>query len=113
MTRQGGWLAVRARGTFQEDWNTIAAHSAPVYLSVDGDRPWNEKAVTNIVTQQLANLDALLDEPLDPTVDLMYWRTEAEMLRRWAAQKPLLVARVASARARYRKLLALLETEQP
>jgi hypothetical protein len=43
------WLAVRAWGARQERTNMTVAHSAPVYVVVDGQPFWKADAVAGIV----------------------------------------------------------------
>ena len=105
------WLAVRARGTFEEGWNMVAAHSAPVYLSVDGEPTWKRSAVPEIVDRQLQYLEELEAAAIDPGEDLMYWRTESKTLERWKVERPLLRDRLDEARRHYRQLLEDLKSQ--
>lgn len=113
VAEHGMWIAVRAYGTYELEWNQVAAHSAPVYVSVGGDRSWKREAVAEIVTQQHAYLDALLEESLVPEDDLMYWRTADTTLARWQAQRTALARRIEEAHQRYRALAAAAAAEEP
>ena len=102
------WLAVRARGE-TPDGIELLAHSAPVYLVVEGRPFWKPAAVPGIVQRQLHQLH-LLDHkhlPMSNCVEAWaVWEAEADG---WARQRPLLEGRVAAARARYQELLDRLE----
>ena len=55
------WLAVRAWGRRQERSNMTVAHTAPVYVVVDGQPFWKPEAVAAIVAEQKTRLDRAHD----------------------------------------------------
>lgn len=104
----GLWLAVRALGVAGEDEEATVAHSAPVYVSVDGSSHWQPGAVPEIVRAQRQRLEELLTQPLEPGEDLEWWETAELLQRLWVEQKPLLARRAAEAHALYDELLTRL-----
>jgi hypothetical protein len=98
------WLALRAWGTRQERSNMTAAHSAPVYVLVDGQPFWKREAVPAIVAEQRARLDELMTAEVDARGDLEPWETFPLMQQEWDRQRLMLKARVTEASARYRRL---------
>jgi hypothetical protein len=98
------WLALRAWGRRQERPNMTVAHSAPVYVIVDGQPFWKAEAVPALVAEQQAHLDELMLAKVDPRGDLEPWETLAIMPQQWERQRVLLKARVDDAAARYRRL---------
>lgn len=98
------WLAIRAWGRRQERSNMTVAHSAPVYVVVDGQPFWKTEAVAAIVAEQKSRLAELMTAEVDPRGDLEPWETYALMQQEWPAQRRILQARVDEASARYRRL---------
>lgn len=80
------------------------AHSAPVYVVVDGQPFWKPEAVAAIVAGQKALLDELKTAAVDPRGDLEPWETLALMPLEWDRQRKVLEARVDEAAARYQRL---------
>jgi hypothetical protein len=99
------WVAVRAWGERQEARNTIMAHSAPVYVVVDGEPTWKAGMVPELVAYQRAKLDELMTAPIDPIEDLEPWETRTLLLDEWDKQRPLIKPQVDDAKALYQKLL--------
>ena len=95
------WLAVRASGGARQ------AHSAPVYLVVDGQvRCWKRKAVPAIVEKIQRVLAGITTQEID-------WSNQHEkdavdrelLLRAWTAQKEAVAERVREASRVYESLL--------
>ncbi|MGD9905945.1 MAG: CehA/McbA family metallohydrolase [Vicinamibacterales bacterium] len=98
------WLAFRAWGRRQERANMTVAHSAPVYVLVDGQSFWKPESVSTIVAEQEARLDELMTADVDPRGDLEPWETLALMPQEWERQRLVLKARVDEASSRYQRL---------
>jgi len=64
------WIAVRAFGSRQSDSNTTVAHSAPIYVIVNGQPFWDRERVPQLVQEQEEVLNGLLNTPLKPEEDL-------------------------------------------
>jgi hypothetical protein len=98
------WLAVRAWGRRQERANMTVAHTAPVYVLVDGKSFWKPEAVAGIVAEQKTRLNELMTADVDPRGDLEPWETLALMPQEWERQRQVLKARVDEASVRYQRL---------
>ncbi len=101
----GMWIAVRALGARQDPRNMIIAHSAPIYVVVDGEPSWKASAVPELVAYQRAQLEDLLAAPLEPLDDLEPWETRDLLLDVWQTQRPRLQPTINEANARYQQLL--------
>ena len=99
------WIAVRAYGSRQEEWNTTAAHSAPVYVIVDGEPTWKREQVPLLVDRERKALQEILTSPLVPSEDLEAFETGDMLVKQWAKQLPLLKPHVQKADALYLELL--------
>jgi hypothetical protein len=100
------WIAVRAYGGRQEARNTTIAHSAPVYVVVDGEPTWKRDAVPEIVAELRGRLHRVLTDPHDtPISGNEPWETRLTLVDQWLLQQPLLKPRVDAADALYQKLL--------
>ena len=106
------WLAVRAFGERQERGNLTVAHSAPIYVIVEGRPFYRDERVPELVALQRTRLRELLTEAVDPNRDLEPWETRSLLSEMWPAQRRLLEPRVEEADARYRALLAAVEDSQ-
>ena len=106
------WLAVRAFGERQERGNLTVAHSAPIYVIVEGRPFYRDEHVPELVALQRTRLRELLTEAVDPNRDLEPWETRSLLSEMWPAQRRLLEPRVEEADARYRALLAAVEDSQ-
>ncbi|HEY6640949.1 CehA/McbA family metallohydrolase [Povalibacter sp.] len=95
--RHGTWFVVRAFGRKQGNLlGNVAAVSAPIYLSVNGERTWKQQEVAAIAQRLLAELDAFYQQPLQDAGHLDEWfETEAEWRRRWSQQKAQLQPQIA------------------
>ena len=99
------WIAVRAYGEHEETWYTTVAHSAPIYVIVEDEPTWKADAVPALVREQLAHLEQLLSEPIDPLEDLESFETHEILVEQWDAQRPMIAQRVEEATERYQRLL--------
>jgi len=100
---QSMWLAVQARGV-----KSAVAHSAPVYVIVDGQNFWKTSDVPKLVETQRKHLKELLTKPISRKQGEI-WTYETSV-KKWAEQKPLLKPRVKEANNRYDQLLKMLRT---
>ncbi len=107
------WLAVRAFGERQEERNITVAHSAPIYVIVEGQPFYMDERVPELVELQRTRLQELLNEVVDVNRDLESWETRSLLSEMWPGQRRLLEPRVEEADARYRALLAAVEDAQP
>ena len=103
------WLAVRAFGERQAERNSTVAHSAPIFVIVDGRPFYQDERVPELVALQRARLQELLTEAVDPEGDLEPWETRSLLSEMWPAQRRLLEPRIGEADARYRALLEEVE----
>jgi len=104
------WIAVRAYGGRHEEWNTIAAHSAPVYVIVGNEPTWKRDEVPRLVARQRAMLQEIVTAPIVPNEDLEAFTTSELLLREWPRQQALLRPRVAEADALYQDLMRRAQT---
>jgi hypothetical protein len=98
------WIAVRAHGGRQEPRNMTIAHSAPIYVVVDGEPTWNRDKAPEIVADLRKQLNAMLTEPVQQ-FSTNPWETRILETEQWPLQRPLLKPYVARADAAYAKLL--------
>jgi hypothetical protein len=100
------WIAAVAFGVNGEPRNTKIAHSAPIYVIVDGETSFaKSEALPDLVAKQRALLQELLTLEVDPMGDLESWDTRDLLTAEWAKQRAILAPRIAEADARYRALL--------
>jgi hypothetical protein len=105
------WIAVRAYGARevppqgQPQGMGPVAHSAPIYVVVDGQPFWKTTAVAERVKEQRQHLQDLLSAPVDPMGDLEAWETVDVLSRQWERQRQQLRPRVAEADAKYDAIL--------
>ncbi len=104
------WFAVRAFGERQEQGNITVAHSAPLYVIVEGRPFYRAERVPELVALQRTRLQELLTETVDPNRDLEpLGNAQPAVGDVWPGQRRLLEPRVEGADARYRALLAAVE----
>jgi hypothetical protein len=102
------WIAVRAYGSRQERRNNTIAHSAPIYVVVDGEPTWKREAVPAIVAELRGRVQRILTDPIDtPISGNEVWETRLTLQDQWLLQQPLLKPTVDAADAAYQKLLDL------
>lgn len=105
------WIAVRALGEREAapQGQTLQlaaiAHSAPIYVVVDGQPFWKTAAIPELVKEQRQLLQDLVTAPVDPMGDLEAWETVDVLARQWERQRFLLRARVDQADAKYADIL--------
>jgi hypothetical protein len=99
------WIAVRAFGKRQSDSNTTVAHSAPIYLIVNGQPFWDKERVPQLVQEQQEVLNGLINTPLRPEEDLEYFATTKLLLEEFPKQLPLLKARIEEVDRKYQSIL--------
>jgi hypothetical protein len=105
------WIAVRAFGARellaqgQVRSHAAVAHTAPIYVVVDGQPFWNPGTVAQRVKEQKQHLQDLLAAPVDPMGDLEAWETVDVLARQWERQRNQLRARVEEADAKYNDIL--------
>src|SRR5262249_3411158 len=105
------WIAVRATGSRQvppqgavQEFGAVA-HSAPIYVVVDGNPFWKTAAVPGLVRAEHPILQELLGGPVDPMGDLEAWETVGVLAPQWERQRNLLRPRVEQANAKYDEIL--------
>ena len=99
------WIAVRAYGKRQSDSNTTVAHSAPIYVIVNGQPFWDKERVPQLVQEQQEVLNGLINTPLRPEEDLEYFATTKLLLEEFPKQLPLLKARIEEVDRKYQGIL--------
>ena len=105
------WIAVRASGAREvpaqgpvQELGALA-HSAPIYVIVDGQPSWKTAAVPELVRAEHQILQDLLTAPVDPMGDLEAWETVNVLAPQWERQRFLLRSRVQQADAKYDDIL--------
>ena len=99
VVEEGCWVAARTTGrpgTF--------AHTAPVYLPVDGGT-WRAASAEAIVGRLRLRMAELLRSEPNPREDLEPWDSTTSYVERWHALLPELTERVAGANRLYDELL--------
>lgn len=91
--QQGTWFVVNAYGKGHQPLKPLVATSAPIYVSVDGDKFWRKDSVEEIVHRLQSRLLALRNR------DELQWegdffRTEKIWHQQWPTQKKLLNQRI-------------------
>jgi hypothetical protein len=105
------WIAIRAMGSRevpaqgQVQILGAIAHSAPIYVVVDGQPFWKTQAVAELVRGEHQILQDLLTAPVDPMGDLEAWETVNVLAPQWERQRYLLRSRVQQADAKYDDIL--------
>ena len=105
------WIAVRATGAREvpaqgpvQELGAVA-HSAPIYVIVDGQPSWKTAAVPELVRAEHQILQDLLTAPVDPMGDLEAWETVNVLAPQWERQRFLLRSRVQQADVKYDDIL--------
>lgn len=99
------WLAVRAYGKRQLPGNTVGAHSAPVYVVVDGKPFWKVSALPGLIAHQQEVLNEILTGPVIQSEDLENYETNDFLLAEWPKQREVLRPRIMEAAKRYADIL--------
>jgi len=105
------WIAIRVTGAREipaqgpvQALGAIA-HTAPIYVVVDGEPFWKTAAVPELVRTERQILQDLINGPVDPMGDLEAWETVNVLAPQWERQRYLLRARVQQADAKYQEIL--------
>jgi len=105
------WIAVRATGAREipaqgpvQELGAIA-HTAPIYVVVDGQPFWKTEAVADLVRTERQILQDLVNGPVDPMGDLEAWETVTVLAPQWERQRYLLRGRVQHADEKYQDIL--------
>ena len=105
------WIAVRASGEREippqgpVQQVGAVAHTAPIYVVVDGRPFWKTEAVPELVKTERQMLQDLINAPVDPMGDLEAWETVNVLAPQWERQRYLLRPRVEQADAKYQDIL--------
>lgn len=94
---QGTWFVLQARGRDK----SVIAWSAPVYVSVGGDRTWKREAVPAIVAKLKARMQGVLVPEAPQSFAVEPYDAAAAMAKYWAGQQPALKQRVEAATVQY------------
>jgi len=86
----------------------LLAHTAPIYVVVDGGRTWKKTAVPAIVAVQRKRLKDLVDIPVKPIYET--WLDDT-LKKQWAKQKILIEQRAKLANTKYDELLEQLNSQ--
>jgi hypothetical protein len=105
------WIAIRVSGAREipaqgpvQALGAIA-HTAPIYVVVDGEPFWKTAAVPELVRAERQILQDVINGPVDPMGDLEAWETVNVLAPQWERQRYLLRARVQQADAKYQEIL--------
>ena len=106
----GTWFVVRASGLTKSAsgfglQQAVQAISAPVYVSVNGERTWRKDQVAGIAKRQIDLLDKLAATTLTATSGAEYWEDAGPLLSQGPQQLELLGKRIDEARQFFRKLI--------
>lgn len=112
--RHGTWFVVHATGRTSSNTSifgsrTVEAISAPIYVSVDGQRTWKRSEVRALADVRKADLDALADTTAENARGAESWQDGALLNEDWLRQLTLLSVRIDEAKAMYDELIELAE----
>jgi len=98
------WLAVRVTCKKFAD-----AHTAPIYVVVDGKPTWDRSKVKKLVAKHQKEMAGLLDKPVpEDRGEIWIYQTAA---KEWARQRKLLEPRVKEATLKYEQLLRMRDSQ--
>ena len=123
---QGTWFVLRAYGKTAVESGVaespavlsnvlptagyVAAVTAPIYVSVDGQRTWKRAAVVDLATRMKAELDRVANLSLEAVGGFEeWWQTGPAWTSTWDSQHALLVERIQQVKAKYDELIELAE----
>jgi len=88
----GTWFVVRAFGKNQKSGDgSVAAASAPIYVSVDGQKTWKHDQVPALANKMKSELDRFADLTLESAGRLDEWfETRRPWTSDWSSQQELL-----------------------
>ena len=109
LAEHGTWFVVRALGTKQRIGDgSVAAASAPIYVSVDGQKTWRQDHVETLAEKMKSEMDQLASLSLDDAGNLDEWfETRSAWTAEWSLQQDLLQPRILEAKAKYDELIQL------
>ena len=113
IAENGTWFVVQAFGKTQRTGDgSVAAASAPIYVSVDGQRTWRQDEVEALAEKMKTEMDQLANLSLESVGNLDEWfETRASWTANWSQQRELIQRRILETRAMYDELI-LLSSEQ-
>ena len=113
IAENGTWFVVQAFGKIQRTGDgSVAAASAPIYVSVDGQRTWRQDEVEALAEKMKTEMDQLANLSLESVGNLDEWfETRASWTANWSQQRELIQRRILETRAMYDELI-LLSAEQ-
>ena len=108
----GTWFVVHATGRTSSSTSifesrAVEAISAPIYVSVDGQRTWKKSEVRALANVRKAQLDALADTKVEDARGAEFWQDAAVLNADWSRQLKLLRVRIDEAKAKYDELIEL------
>jgi hypothetical protein len=105
----GTWFVVRAYGKNQQSGDgSVAAISAPIYVSVDGQKSWKQDQVVPLANKMKFELDQLSNLTLESAGHLDEWfETSAAWTSKWSSQHKNLRKRIKQAKVKYDELIKL------
>jgi hypothetical protein len=123
---KGTWLVLRAYGKtavqaaespFPSALNSVlpvagyaAAVTAPIYVSVDGQRTWKRDAVADLAEEMKAELDGVANLTLQAVGGFEeIWQTGEAWTNTWVSQHALLVERIEEVKREYDSLIELVD----
>jgi hypothetical protein len=109
----GTWFIVRAYGRTQKTGvGSVAAVSAPIYVSVAGSRTWKRQQVPALAQRMKQEIDALAARSLAASGRLDEWfETEAPWTRNWNSEQRQLQQQMILAKRSYDELMEVAERE--
>ena len=109
IAEHGTWFVVLALGKTQKTGDgSVAAASAPIYVSVDGQRTWRQDQVEALAAKMKSEMDQLANLSLESAGNLDEWfETQTVWTANWSTQHELLQQRILEAKALYDELVRL------
>jgi hypothetical protein len=109
----GTWFVVQAYGKTQKTGvGSVAAVSAPIYVSVAGSRTWKRDQVAALAQKMKKEIDDLAARSLAASGRLDEWfETEGPWTRNWANEQRQLQQQMARAKRSYDELTEVAERE--
>ena len=109
LAEHGTWFVVRALGKKQRIGDgSVAAASAPIYVSVDGQKTWRQDQVEALAEKMKSEMDHLASLSLDGAGNMDEWfETRSAWTAEWSLQRDLLQPRILEAKAKYDELINL------
>ena len=109
LAEHGTWFVVRALGKNQRIGDgSVAAVSAPIYVSVDGQKTWRRDQVEVLAEKMKSEMDSLANLSLASAGNMDEWfETRSAWTAEWSLQRDLLQPRILEAKAKYDELIHL------